>query len=121
MVILSLILGFLDFDLRYMARRASFQVERSGMARRSVTTQEKRRGPGIGRLPHGTRRADVARRHPGRPFDIDALRGAAVHREADRAGHYLRRPGGDRHREPQPLRTRCMLLTATPPATTSAP
>src|SRR5436309_13281883 len=28
-----------------MARRASFQVERSGMARRPVTTQEKRRGP----------------------------------------------------------------------------
>ena len=25
--------------------------------------------------------------------------GAAVHREADRAGHDLRRPGGDRHRE----------------------
>ena len=29
----------------------------------------------------------------------DTYRGAAVHRQADRAGHHLRRPGGDRHRE----------------------
>jgi hypothetical protein len=41
-------------------------------------------GPEIGRLPHGSRRADVARGRPGRPSDIDALRGAAIHRKADR-------------------------------------
>ena len=29
----------------------------------------------------------------------DATDGAAVHRQADRAGHDLRRPGGDRDRE----------------------
>ena len=32
-------------------------------------------------------------------FSFDARDGAAVHREADRAGHHLRRPGGDRDRE----------------------
>jgi len=44
------------------------------------------RGPEVGRLPHGSRRADVARRCAHRRSRIVALRGAAVHREADRAG-----------------------------------
>jgi len=62
------------------------------------------RGPEVGRLPHGARRADGARGHPERRSDIDALRGAAVHREADRAGIDFRRPSGDRHRERSPVR-----------------
>src|SRR5262249_4673069 len=56
------------------------------------------RGPEVGRLPHGARRADVARGHPDRRFDTDAFRGAAVHRKADRAGIDFRRPGGTRDR-----------------------
>ena len=46
-------------------------------------------GPEIGRLSHRARRSDVARRRPDRRSGIDALRGAAVHRQADRAGHRL--------------------------------
>ena len=38
--------------------------------------------------------------------DFDALRSAAVHRQADRAGHDLCRPGGDRNRERAAVRKR---------------
>ena len=51
------------------------------------------------RLPHHARRADAARGRPDRRPGLDPLGGAAVHRQADRAGHDLRRPGGDRDRE----------------------
>ena len=40
-----------------------------------------------------------ARRGGARGHHRTALRGAAVHRQADRAGHDLRRPSGDRDRE----------------------
>ena len=43
-------------------------------------------GAEIGRLSHRARRADAARGHPDRRVGIDALTGAAVHRQADRTG-----------------------------------
>ena len=53
----------------------------------------------IGRLPHHPRRSAAARGSPDRRDRADATGGAAVHRQADRTGHHLRRPGGDRDRE----------------------
>jgi hypothetical protein len=47
---------------------------------------------------------DVARGHSDRCRDIGAFRGAAVHREADRAGVDVRRPGCDRDRERAAIR-----------------
>ena len=41
-----------------------------------------------------------------------AHRGQAVHRQADRAGQDLRRPGGHRHRERRACSTRCRRATA---------
>ena len=41
----------------------------------------------------------AARRNADRRDRLAAQDGAAVHRQADRAGHHLRRPGGDRDRE----------------------
>ena len=52
-----------------------------------------------GRLPHHARRPDAARGRPGRRPDLDALRGAPLHRQADRAGIDVCRPGRDRDRE----------------------
>ena len=51
------------------------------------------------RHPHHARRAAAARGHADRRHASSAQGGAAVHRQADRAGHDLRRPGGDRDRE----------------------
>ena len=52
------------------------------------------------RLPHHAWRAVLARRQPDRrDRHLTRARGAAIHRQADRAGHELRRPGGDRDRE----------------------
>ena len=44
-------------------------------------------GAAIGRLPHGSRRSDVARGRSNRRAELDAFGSAAVHRETDRAGH----------------------------------
>ena len=51
------------------------------------------------RLSHHPRRSVVARRRCDRCHRADSRRRAAIHREADRACHYLRRPGADRDRE----------------------
>src|SRR5262249_14271066 len=45
------------------------------------------------------RRAASPGRDPDWRYYLDALNGAAVHRQTNRAGDYLRRPGGDRDRE----------------------
>ena len=54
----------------------------------------------IGGVPHDARRAAAARRTSRSASSCCCARTvAAVHRQADRAGHDLRRPGGHRHRE----------------------
>ena len=45
------------------------------------------------------RRSDAARGHPDRRTRADPRGDATVHREADRAGHHLRRSSRDRNRE----------------------
>jgi GAF domain-containing protein len=44
-------------------------------------------------------RHDAARGRADWYFWLDPFRGAAIHRQADRVGHHLRRPGCDCHRE----------------------
>ena len=53
----------------------------------------------IGVRSHHARRPADARGDADRRNHPDRDGAAAVHRQADRAGHDLRRPGGDRHRE----------------------
>ena len=57
------------------------------------------RRPGAWKLSHDTRRPAAARGNPDRRPVLDAHQGRAFHPTADRAGHHLRRPGGDRDRE----------------------
>jgi GAF domain len=56
-------------------------------------------GARAGRLSHRIGSADAPGRGPDGRFVLDPLPGAAIHRQADRAGDDLRRPGGNRHRE----------------------
>ena len=56
------------------------------------------------RRSHHARRAAAAGRNADRRYQFAAHDGAAVHRQADRAGDDLRRPGGDRDRERAPVR-----------------
>jgi two-component system, NtrC family, sensor kinase len=56
-------------------------------------------GSDANRLAHNSRRAAVARGNSHRRSHHDAPPGAGFHRQTDRAGDDLRRPGGDRHRE----------------------
>ena len=62
------------------------------------------RGAGEGRLSDHARRAAAARRCGDRRDHPGAEHRQAVHGQADRAGHDLRRPGGDRDRERAPVR-----------------
>src|SRR5207237_4301647 len=62
------------------------------------------RGPEVGRLPHGPRRADGALGHPDWRSDIDAFGGATIDREADRASIDVRGPSCDRDRNRAPVR-----------------
>ena len=57
------------------------------------------RAPSTRRRAHRCRRADAQGRRAGRRHRHLPPGGAAVHRQADRAGAELRRPGGHRHRE----------------------
>ena len=50
-----------------------------------------------GRLSHHARRTSDARGHSGRRAVVDAGRGKAVHGQADRIAHDIRRPGRHRH------------------------
>ena len=67
------------------------RVERPGIHRGG--------GPGAGELPHHPRGADAARRGSDRRSWLVAIGCATVLRQRDRAGHHVRRPGGDRDRE----------------------
>ena len=58
-----------------------------------------RQARGVDRHPHAAGRAAAARGKLDRCPGGDAAQRASLHRQADRAGHDLRRPGGDRDRE----------------------
>ena len=99
---------FIDYVRDVPVKPERGTVTRARLARRQDHSYRRRAGrpgllvvggPEIGRLPHHSRRSHAARRHPDRRSGFDPRRGAAVHREADRAGHHVCRPGGDRDRE----------------------
>src|SRR5262249_26521185 len=57
------------------------------------------RSAGENGLSHRACRSAVARRKSDRRARFGALRHPAIHRQADRAGHHVRRPSGDCNRE----------------------
>ena len=81
---------------RVVARRQvvhdSRRAGRSGIHIDGIPTR-------LRRISYHARRSADARRHPDRRYCPAAQDRAAVHRQADRAGQDLRRPGGDRDRE----------------------
>ena len=66
----------------------------------------------VRRRPHDARRPAAARRRCRSASSSSAApKVQPVHRQADRAGSDLRRPGGDRHRERRGCSTRCSKRT----------
>ena len=95
-------------------RRARLMVERTAvhipdvLADPEYTFCERREG-----LQAIARCSGVPLLREGTPIGVHHLvreAGAAVHRQADRAGHHLRRPGGDRDRERAAVRRRAAAL-----------
>ena len=104
--------GFTDEFMRFVrtvSRRAGARIGAwAGFARRARGPHSRRHGrprlhlqrsAATGRFPRHSRGSDAARGHADRRDRADPDRAKAVHRQANRTGDDLRRPGRDRDRK----------------------